>query len=463
MDTSLWHEFDYDLAELVAQPIAVDIQTYSRVYLAKLIDEVDQKIRTQLNIIIAHEDLQNLYMSWLGLHYLCQQHIADKLVQLKIFNVSWPELKKMVLKQGDYETSLLFNLVYSHEFDMPGGKPFGLLIGDYYIDIAHQADVAALENIGEVAAAAFVPFITSLTPAVFGIDHFGELDLTFDTKLSLEGFKFTQWQRFRRTEAARFISLVLPRVLYDAHHRQYFSVNNRWAINRTCWGHPGYALATVISRSYRSTGWFLAATGINFDANNTTGGVVPGILAPTFDTDQRPLVYKYATDVFLTESQERTLQADGFIAICQCRHTGMLIFNQMNNIKYSDLTKQAQEFDYGNANSLLYLLCVCRFAQYLKIIGREKIGALLNAQGCEKALQNWLLNYVATNTDISLEMKYRYPLQKAEVKINADAWQKNLFSCTIELCPHSRTMQTVASITLKTTIKAAHTTRNALL
>src|SRR5690606_39234425 len=116
----------------------------------------------------------------------------------------------MLLKHAEFEASPLFNLIYSNEFDMPGGKPFGLLVGDYYIDITKHSDVSALTAMGEIAAVAFAPFVTSINPAAFGINEFAELDLTFNAELTLSGATLSRWQLFRQSEAARFVSLVIP-------------------------------------------------------------------------------------------------------------------------------------------------------------------------------------------------------------------------------------------------------------
>ena len=57
----------------------------------------------------------------------------------------------------------MFKQIYEEEFGTFGGAPFGALIGDYEFGRAPQ-DVAMLEKISNVAAAAHAPFFAAADP-----------------------------------------------------------------------------------------------------------------------------------------------------------------------------------------------------------------------------------------------------------------------------------------------------------
>ena len=118
----------------------------------------------------------------------------------------------------EFDQSVLFRKVYSDEFDMPGGEPFSVLLGDYEIhlrtDREHRTnDLEALAGISQVAAAAFAPFIVGAHPSLFGLDEFGELERPMELERDFEHLDYVKWRELRESEDARFLVLTVPRVL----------------------------------------------------------------------------------------------------------------------------------------------------------------------------------------------------------------------------------------------------------
>ena len=66
---------------------------------------------------------------------------------------------------------------------------------------------------------------------------------------------------------------------------------------------------------------------------------------------------------------------------------------------------------------LPYIMATCRFAHYLKVMARDKIGSFMEARDCERWLNNWISNYVNGNENAGQEMKARYPLREAKVEV----------------------------------------------
>ena len=66
---------------------------------------------------------------------------------------------------------------------------------------------------------------------------------------------------------------------------------------------------------------------------------------------------------------------------------------------------------------LYYLFPVCRFAHYLKVMVRDKIGSFKERSDMESWLNNWISNYVLLNPDAGEEAKAQKPLAAAEVKV----------------------------------------------
>ena len=58
---------------------------------------------------------------------------------------------------------------------------------------------------------------------------------------------------------------------------------------------------------------------------------------------------------------------------------------------------------------LPYIMATSRFAHFLKVMARDKIGSFMEASDCEVWLNRWIGNYVNGNPNAGPEMKARYP------------------------------------------------------
>ena len=102
-------------------------------------------------------------------------------------------------------------------------------------------------------------------------------------------------------------------------------------------------------------------------------------------------------------------------------------------------THKPKKYDRAEASDnaaisarLPYLMATSRFAHYLKVIGRDKIGSFMEASDCESWLNRWIQNYANSNQSPGTAMKLQYPLREAKVTVrevpgrpgsyNAVAW-----------------------------------------
>jgi type VI secretion system protein ImpC len=105
----------------------------------------------------------------------------------------------------------------------------------------------------------------------------------------------------------------------------------------------------------------------------------------------------------------------------------------------SQTTQKPKKYDRPEATAnaaisarLPYMMATSRIAHFLKVIARDKIGSFMERQDCEEWLKRWISNYVTTDPKPSDEMKARYPLAEAAIKVeeipgapgsyNAVAW-----------------------------------------
>lgn len=441
-------------AIITCQTSSMNIQQSAEIN--RLIANIDRVIEEQLHAILRQTALQQLRASWAGLHYLSQQANNKKNMIIKLLDINWQSLRRDLNRSANIEQSQLFDKIAEHEFGIAGGQPFSLLIGDYYLDLHPVSnrqsiqDLTTLQAMAEIAANSFSVFITATKATIFGVDNFQQLVNQTAIHVDLPAYQYQRWQRLRQSEASRFLGLVLPKMRLDSYYQKHINLQRQYYHSPiTIWTNSAYAYASVFMQSFSDSGWFLDALGIPEAQPDIKGGVIADV---TSDSLSHALPPTLLVEGLLTNDKQQQLNQQGFIALCQIPYIGKVAFNHSPSVKLS--VNNNEEVNAEQLACLLpYLLCICRFAHYLKIIGREKLGKYQNTKDVEYDLQQWLNNYVASNTDISLAMKARYPLTNGKVKIalQQDGYQHYL--CSIQLSPQLRTQHTMATVLLKTSIR----------
>ena len=179
-----------------------------------IIAEIDRKMSEQINLIIHHEDYKALEGTWRGLHHLVNNTETDETLKIRVLNISKTDLKKTLKKfEGTaWDQSPLFKKLYEEEFGMPGGQPYGALIGDYHFDHSPE-DVKLLGNMAQIASAMHAPFLTGAAPSVLAMDSWQELSNPRDLTKVFQTAEYAAWRSLRESEDARYIGLAMPRFL----------------------------------------------------------------------------------------------------------------------------------------------------------------------------------------------------------------------------------------------------------
>jgi type VI secretion system protein ImpD len=461
------------LAAWFARPAVVsnddDRQRLSR-RLNAAVARVDELLSTQLDAVLHHPQLQKLEASWRGLKYLVEQVPDGANVKIRVLSASWKDLARDQERALEFDQSALFRKVYSEEFDTPGGEPFGLLVGDY--DLTHRPfpdrptdDLATLNGIAGVAAAAFAPFVCGVDPRFLELDSFADLDPTIDLGRTFARPEYVKWRALRDTEDARFVGLVIPKVLLREphsdtpghdHHFQYREDTTSPDRKGYLWGNGSFAMAAVAVRAFADSGWLAGIRGVR-GGDADTAGRVTGLPALPFGPDLSPFT-RSATDVHLTDRQEKELSDHGFVPLCHLPGSSDAAFYTTPSVQkpkgYDDPVATANARLSG---MLQYMLCVSRIAHYLKAMIRDRVGAFAGAEECEDHLQQWFRRYVISNDSASDVMKARYPLREARAEVREVPGKPGAYRCTVHLRPHFQLDQLSAAIKLTTQLSARGT------
>lgn len=412
---------------------------------------IDELITRQLNAVLHHPDLQTLEASWRGLNYLVMKTETGTRLKLRLLNITKKELLADLEKAVEFDQSALFKKVYEEEYGTFGGHPYGLLVGDYAFS-RHPQDAELLEKISNVAAAAHAPFIAAASPVLFDMNSFIELGTPRDLAKIFESAELIKWRSFRESEDSRYVSLALPHVLlrlpYGAKTKPVEGLNFEEDVDGTnhskyLWGNPAYILAERITNAFAHYSWCAAIRGVE------GGGIVQGLPAHTFRTDDGDIALKCPTEVAITDRREKELNDLGFIALLHCKSTDYAAFFGGHTTNKPKLYNTNQ----ANANSRLsamlpYILAASRFAHYIKVIMRDKIGSFMSRTNVEQYLNTWLSDYILLSDEASQSEKARYPLREGRIDVTDVPGKPGAYRATVFLRPHFQLEELTASIRL---------------
>lgn len=431
---------------------------------------IDGLVNDQLNAVLHHPSFQRLEAAWRGLEYLVDRadEEGDRSVKVKALHATWSDLERDFERAVEFDQSQLFRKVYEYEFGIAGGEPFNVLLVDHEVRPRPSAayshdDIGVLASLSQVCAAAFCPMIASASPAMFGLDDFGGLQQELNHESTFEQLDYLKWRALRDTDDARFVALALPRVLmrqpyqYDRDRVDGFCFREEVSQpdgRGYLWGSAGFALAAVLLRAFSRSGWPNDICGV--ERGTDRGGLVTGLSADSFRTDPAGMQQKSITDVVITDSLERQLSDLGFVSLCHLQDTGdaaVFSWPSVQNPKAYD--RPAATANARISSRLQYMLGVSRFAHYVKILGRDKIGSFDEGDQMESFLHNWLMKYATPDANISPENRARFPLREAAVQVRPLPGKPGAYQCVLHLSPHSDTEDMKVTVRLVTELLPA--------
>ncbi len=415
------------------------------VTLREAIAKIDAQISEQLAAIMHSEKLKAIEGSWRGLNYLVKNSELSTGLKVQMLNVSKKELAADLAKATDFDQSTFYKKVYEEQFGTAGGQPFGALVGDYYFS-KHPDDIELLTNISSVAAAGFTPFVAAANAQLFGMDGFGELSTPMDLKQMFETADYMKWNSFRNSEDSRFVTLAMPRVLarlpygkdtkpvegfaYEEAPRDANGAPKAMDHDDYCWMNAAYALAARMTDAFAQYGWCTAIRGAE------GGGKVSNLPTHVFQSDDGDLDSKCPTEIGITDRREKELSDLGFLPLCHYKNTDYSVFFG------AQTTQRPKKYDRPEANSnaaisarLPYIMATSRFAHYLKVMARDKIGSFMEAKDCEAWLNRWISSYVDATEGAGQEARAKYPLREAKVEVREVEGAPGSYSAVAYLRP----------------------------
>ena len=209
------------------------------------------------------------------------------------------------------------------------------------------------------------------------------------------------------------------------------------------WGNAAYLVGLRLTDAFAKYSWTTAIRGVE------GGGKVESMKTHKFLTDEGDIAVKCPTEITITDRREKELNDLGFLSVVYAKGTDYAAFfggQTVNKPKVYNL-------DLATANARLssalpYVLAASRFAHYLKVIMRDKIGSFLTAQNVSEYLNTWISQYVLLNDGAGQDVKAQYPLREGRIDVSEVPGKPGVYKATVFLRPHFQLEELTTSIRL---------------
>ena len=446
--------------EFVAQVLdgSMTIAKDAEMMINARIAQIDHLLSLQLNEILHHPSFQKLEGSWRGLKYLMDNSETGVGLKIRVLNASKKELLRDIEKAPEFDQSALFKKIYEEEYGVFGGAPFGALVGDFDFG-KHPEDMALLEGMSHIAAQAHAPFVSAASSDLFNLESYLQLDSPRDLAKVFDSTEYAKWKSFRQSEDSRYVALALPRTLgrlpYGEETKPIDEFKYEEHVDGTdhskyLWMNAAYALASKMTQSFSLYGMCVAMRGVE------GGGLVEGLPAHTFSTDEGDVALKCPTEVPITDRREKELADLGFVPLVHCKGTDYAAFFSVQSCQ----KPKVYDTDSANANARLstqlpYIMAVSRFAHYLKAMMRDKIGSFMSRDEASTFLNRWITKYVTPDDSASPATKASKPLREARIDVTEVPGKPGCYRAVAFLRPHFQLDELTVSLRLVADLPAA--------
>ncbi len=449
-----------EMIRSLVQEANAGVVSYDRNVISSIrkgIAEIDRVVSEQLAAIMHNEKFQTLEGTWRGLHYLVHKSETGEMLKIRMLNCSKKDLGKELERAPEFDQSAIWKAIYENEFGMPGGTPYGCLVGDYQFDHKTPGDMDVLTGMSGIAAASFAPFITTPSSKLFGLGSWEQLPTIRDLKSSFDAKEYVKWKAFRDSEDSRFVVMTMPRTLarlpYGAKTKpvEEFDFEEvetgpdgepiEISHENYCWMSTAYVQAATMTAAFAETSFCTAIRGAN------SGGRVEGlpthvVKSPDGDTD-----IKCPTEVAITDRREKELSDLGFYPLSHYKNTDYSVF-------FGGQTCQKPKiYDLSNATEnaaisarLPYIMASSRIAHFLKVMARDGIGSFKEAEDVQAWLQRWIMTYVSADEKPSEQSKAKFPLREARIEVKPIPGAPGSYNAVAHLRPWLQMEELNASV-----------------
>jgi len=224
----------------------------------QLLSAMDDAITESMRKILHQPRFQALEAAWRGVAWLADRVEDSEELPLYLLDVTRQELAQDIQQaQGQAEQTALWRLLADSSLSVAGGEPWSLVLGlDSFGE--NTDSLAVLELLGAASARCGGVFVAGASPALLGLGSLAATPDATDWGKPPEALA-QAWQQLRRSPAARYIGLALPRFMLRRPYGkksepiesfQFEEMPPRPAHEAYLWAGPALACAELIARSW---------------------------------------------------------------------------------------------------------------------------------------------------------------------------------------------------------------------
>jgi len=475
--------------------------------LASRVLQIEMKLRDYLRQVLAHPRFQRLEATYRNLRRLVdvtyhenahasQETPKTRRTNLFVLDVSADDLRSD-LRASSLRQCDLYEKLYFKRFDLLIGRPteqsenqtqifpFSLMLVDFELsngpaDDESTIDLPTIERLAVIGEACFCMMMLGASPQLFDLKSFSKFPEVENVANIFDRKAYRDWNEFRAKSHARMVAVTLPRVLirkpYSRHfmreHGFYFDERPRDNPDSLLWGSSIFAIAQVFIRSFIMYDWFSDVCGIERDsidipekhaAQNERhfGGVIDCLPRSSFQTDSIGVADFPSVECVISEFDEATLSALGFIGVYSCMRTKLAAILTCQSVQSTKrMTAKSATNNIRLSTMFNYMLCACRMAHRMKLECRNQIGQMKSVSDLQSDLQNWIIRFSSQRTsNITQKKEKPFCSPGTSVQVSEDDMDPGKYDCQVSLCPHhkfdsSKSRLVLEPITLQMNIRS---------
>lgn len=229
----------------------------------ELVAFVDETAGRLMRKILHHPHFQALEAAWRGLWFVVRRAETDRDLRFYLLDISFKEIREDLRAVDDLTDSDLFGLIVRRKAPEAEGEPYALLCGNYRFE-AEVEDVATLIRLAKIGGTINAPFVSELTPGLFGIEGLEESPTAAQWEVADGSKESKLWTTLRTVPEAPGIGLALPRFLLrlpygaDTDPAERFEFEEFEEVSEHehyLWGNPSFPIALLLAQSFKAHGW----------------------------------------------------------------------------------------------------------------------------------------------------------------------------------------------------------------
>ncbi|WP_374325549.1 type VI secretion system contractile sheath domain-containing protein [Azonexus sp.] len=239
---------------LVRDVVTQHVSSDDRALRQRALGEFDQRIARHLRTILRDPAFRRLESAWRGIWHLVSELSGDDEIQVDLLDLSRDELQADLSAGGNALRAALADSVGED-------GPLSLIVADFSFTAA-AADLDTLDALARLAMAADAPCLAAAQPALLGCASVDELADPAQWQ-PLAPPLAERWQALRKSQAAAWLGLTLPRLLGRLPYGRNTDPVSAFAFEEVAdgaahedfaWENPVYAQARLLGEAYAEDG-----------------------------------------------------------------------------------------------------------------------------------------------------------------------------------------------------------------